>query len=302
MRQCATLPLLSESPGRCLLATPAKINLFLELLGRQSDGYHAIETLMLTINLYDTLEFRLRDDGRIMLHCDHPQLPSGPGNLSYRAAAALQSVSGCRFGVDLRLTKRIPHQAGLGGGSSDAAATLFALNRLWRLNWPRQELQTIAASLGSDISFFLSPPAAWCTGRGERVEPEQPGARFDFVVVKPSLGLSTAEVYQRATVPSRGISGLSAREALRAGDPVRLAQGLHNRLQEAAFAAAPAVREVYTRLQETKPLGCLLSGSGSCVFALCRNRADAARVAREYARNAATLDPELRILTVRSMR
>ena len=288
---CRTGPLLSESPGRCLLATPAKLNLFLELLGRRSDGYHTIETLMLAVNLYDTLEYRRRDDGRLVVQCDTPEIPGGPENLVWRAAAALQAAAGGRLGADIRLSKRIPHQAGLGGGSSDAAATLFALNRLWNLNWPQEELQQIAATLGSDIGFFLSAPAAWCTGRGELVEPEHLGGRFDFVIVKPAMGLSTAEVYRRASIPSQNISGSTVRESLRSGD----------RLQEAAFAAAPVVRDLYHELLETKPLGCLLSGSGSCVFALCRNQADAARIARQFAWKTSTAYPGYRIFTVRSV-
>src|SRR5262249_19298604 len=142
-----------------------------------------------------------RDDpsGRLSLECDTPGVvPTGPENLVLRAASALKQMTGTARGAVIRLTKRIPTEAGLGGGSSDAAATIAALERLWRLALSQESRLAVAATVGSDVGFFLSPPAGWCTGRGELVEPAPVGRVLDLVVVKPPVGLSTAAVYGRA--------------------------------------------------------------------------------------------------------
>jgi 4-diphosphocytidyl-2-C-methyl-D-erythritol kinase len=266
------------------------------VLGKRPDGYHAIETLILAVDLFDTLEIRDDPAGRLSLECDPPGLPAGPGNLVWKAARALDPARGAA----VRLVKRVPTEAGLGGGSSDAAAALAALNRLWGLNRSRAELLPVAAAVGSDVGFFLSPPAGWCTGRGERVEPEPVGRPLDLVIVKPEVGLSTADVYRRVTVPAAPVSGEPAREALRAGDPERVARCLHNRLQDAAFAARPAVERVFRRLLGCRPLGGLVSGSGSSVFAVCRDRADAVRVAAEFGSARAPADESSQVFVVRS--
>ena len=275
---------------------PAKVNLFLEVLSKRPDGYHAVETLILAVTLFDTLEVRDDPAGRITLECDPPGLPAGPGNLVYKAADALRRAAGTGRGAAVRLTKRIPTEAGLGGGSSDAAATIAALARLWELDLTRERLLAAAAEVGSDVGFFLSPPAGWCTGRGEVVEPEEVGRPLDLVVVKPPVGLSTAEVYRRVTIPAEPVSGDAARRALRSGDPEAVARSLHNRLQGPAFAAEPAVEAAFRRLDACGALGCLLSGSGSSVFAVCRDRADAARVAEKYRES----DSTSQVFTVRS--
>jgi 4-diphosphocytidyl-2-C-methyl-D-erythritol kinase len=159
---------------------------------------------------------------------------------------------------------------------------LAALNGLWGLNLSRRELLPVAAAVGSDVGAFLAPPAAWCTGRGELVEPEAVGGEFHFVVVKPPVGCPTAEVYRRVNVPERPREGSALRAALRRGDADHLAHDLHNRLQSAAFALRPELVAVARRLADCRPLGWQLSGSGSALFAVCRDRADALRVAQEY--------------------
>lgn len=273
---------LPAGPDARLTWAPAKVNLFLEVLGKRSDGYHEVETLILAVDLFDTLEVRDDESGRLSLECDPPGLPTGADNLVYQAADALRRAAGLGRGAAVRLTKRVPSEAGLGGGSSDAAAAIAALDAVWRLGLSRNDLLAVAAAVGSDVGFFLTPPAGWCTGRGERVEPVPVGRPLDLVVVKPPVGLSTADVYRRVRVPEKPYTGEAARDALRAGDPEAVANALFNRLQEAAFAAAPEVERAYRRLAGCGPLGCLVSGSGSSVFAVCRDRADAARVAGRY--------------------
>ena len=169
---------------------------------------------------------------------------------------------------------------------------------------PRSELQAIAATVGSDVGFFLTPGAGWCTGRGEVVEPVSVGGEFHLVVVKPAVGCPTAEVYRRVAVPAIPVDGAAVWAAVRAGDAVGLAGTLHNRLQPAAFVLRPEVEAVFRRLSACGPLGCLLSGSGSSVFAVCRDRADAVRVAGRYRSSGPQPDgPSAdRVFVVRSVR
>src|SRR5262249_44342876 len=155
-------PMLTERHGdTVVIQAPAKVNLFLEVLGKRADGYHEIATLMVAVGLYDTLEFTDEPAGRVLLACDHAELSTGSDNLVCRAAALLRHRTGCARGAAIRLVKRIPLAAGLAGGSSDAAAALAGLNMLWQLGLNRRELASLGAELGSDVAFFFSPPAAW---------------------------------------------------------------------------------------------------------------------------------------------
>lgn len=295
-------PAFPAGAGGLVVAAPAKLNLFLEVTGKRADGFHALETLMVAVNLFDTLEFHPRADAALHLTCDPPGLPTGPDNLVYQAADRLRArANRPDLGATIRLTKRIPAQAGLAGGSSDAAATLLGLNRVWALDLPPADLAEVAAEVGSDVAFFLGPPAAWCTGRGEVVSPEVAPASFAAVLVCPPVGLGTADVYRRLTVPESPRDGTAVREAFRAGDVEALGAALFNRLQGPAFALAPAVEAVYSRLARLSPAGCLMSGSGSAVFAPCRSSEDAARVAREFRAARPPGEPESRVLVVRTL-
>jgi 4-diphosphocytidyl-2-C-methyl-D-erythritol kinase len=260
--------------------TPAKVNLFLEVLARRPDGYHELATLMTAVSLYDTLEFKEEPGGATTLHCDHPSLSTGPDNLICRAVELVRRQSGRSDGVDIRLWKRIPMMAGLAGGSSDAAATLAGLNRLWRLGWDREQLVRLSAELGSDVAFFFAGSAAWCTGRGERIEPLRLGRPLDFVLVSPPAGLSTADVFRGVTVPAEPRTGDDVRRAAEQGDVRELGRLLHNRLQPAAERLCPAVSGLLARLAGLGPVGQLMTGSGSSVFALCRDPAEALILAR----------------------
>jgi 4-diphosphocytidyl-2-C-methyl-D-erythritol kinase len=288
--------------GGVVLAAPAKLNLFLEVLGKRPDGYHALETLMVAVDLFDTLELRPLAGGAIELECEPPGLPTGPENLVYKAAERLRaSANRPELGAAIRLTKRIPAQAGMAGGSSDAATTIQGLNEVWKLGLGTAELARVAAEVGSDVAFFLQPPAAWCTGRGEVVEPERGGRAFDFVVVNPPVGVSTAAAFRALQVPATPRSGAATRDAFRAGDANALGASLFNRLQGPAFGLAPLVEVVYRRLAGLNPAGCLMSGSGSAVFALCRNRADAVQLAAAFRAATPPGEPESRVSTVRSL-
>ncbi len=291
--------LIRRHPAGLVVRTPAKVNLHLEILKRRDDCYHELATLMVAVNLYDTLEFTEDPSGTVTLRCDREELSTGPENLICRAAELVRHWAGYAGGVSIRLRKRIPLAAGLAGGSSDAAATLAALNRLWRLGWDRARLAELGAELGSDVSFFFATPAAWCTGRGERVEPLTLGRTLDLVLVCPPVGLSTAEVFRNLTVPVEPRSGKEVREAVRRGDVEEVGRHLFNRLQPVAERLCPAVASATERLARLGPAGQLMSGSGSTVFALCRDAGEALRLTRTLSPAREARDGE-RVLSVRS--
>jgi 4-diphosphocytidyl-2-C-methyl-D-erythritol kinase len=273
--------MISERKGVAVLArAPAKVNLFLEVLRKRPDGYHEIATLMVAVSLYDTLEFTEEESGRLELTCDEPSLSCGPDNLVWRAAELLRQRYGVSRGARIRLTKRIPLAAGLAGGSSDAAATLAGLNRLWDLGLSRPELATRAAELGSDVAFFFATPAAWCTGRGEIVTPTPLGKPLHLLLACPDAGLATADVYRGVTLPDKPLDGQAIRQALAGGDLREVGRELYNRLQPAAEKLCPEVVETYARLGKGGALGRLMSGSGTSVFALCAGRREAVDSAR----------------------
>lgn len=297
-----TQPVFPAGPAGLVVAAPAKLNLFLEVRGKRPDGYHDLETLMVGIDLYDTLELQPAPGGHITLTCDPPGLSTGPDNLVWKAADRLRTAAGRPdLGASIRLTKRIPMQAGLAGGSSDAAAALVGLNRVWKLDLPKPELAAVAAAVGSDVAFFLDLPAAWCTGRGEIVSPEPPWAAFHVVLVCPPVGLATADVFRRLTVPDTPASGDAARAAFRAGDPAALGAALFNRLEAPAVDLAPLVGAVYSRLAGLNPAGCRMSGSGSAVFAVARSADDAARLAAAFRAATPPGEPASRVLRVRTL-
>ncbi len=257
---------------------PAKLNLYLEILGRRSDGYHDLESLMVTVDLFDRLTFADNDSGTITLTCDDPTLPTGPENLVVKAAEALRRATGCQRGATIHLEKTIPAQAGLAGGSSDAAATLVALDRLWKLDTRPGELDALAGTVGSDVAFFRHGPSAVCRGRGEEVEPFPLSGPLTFVLVCPKFGVGTADVYRRLTPPEKPRQIGPFLEALASGNTATIGKHLFNRLQPIAETLCPALQEVEHALASVGSIldGHLMSGSGSSYFGLASSP-DAAR-------------------------
>ena len=249
---------------------PAKLNLFLHIEGRRDDGFHLLDSLMVPIDWCDTLHFEMRRDGRIT-RCDLAlALPAD--DLCTRAARALQRASATDLGVEIGIVKRIPWGAGLGGGSSDAASTLLALNRLWALDWPLEALMPIGLSLGADVPFFLGGGAARVGGIGERLQPADVTPAW-FAVVKPAEGLSTKAVFSspevaRAVAAAR-IVGFSERQQELPGDIA-----WRNDLQAAAEALCPDVVMACARLFEVFG-NSRVTGSGSAVFARAGSIGDA---------------------------
>jgi 4-diphosphocytidyl-2-C-methyl-D-erythritol kinase len=267
--------------GGVEVLAPAKLNLFLEVLGRRPDGFHEIETLMVTVDLFDTLALTELDSGDIILECDDPTLPTGNENLVVKAAERLKAATKCPRGVRISLKKAIPAQAGLAGGSSDAAATLVALDLLWDLGMAAPALDAVAAQIGSDVAFFLHGPSAICRGRGEQVEALATGRPLHCVLVVPEVGLSTADVYRNLRPPERPRPIGPASEALAQGEPEALGRSLFNRLQPVAETLRPELIRVRDALANLDPplAGSLMSGSGSAYFGLGRDSAAAHRAA-----------------------
>jgi 4-diphosphocytidyl-2-C-methyl-D-erythritol kinase len=274
-----------------IVRAPAKLNLFFEVLGKRIDGYHEIETLMVPISLYDELVATSEPDGLIRVACRWAapaygatdafgELPTDEENLAARAVKLLRARAGVEHGLRLELIKRIPTAAGLGGGSSDAAAALLAANVVWNLGWTRAVLAEVAAELGSDVPFFLGRGAAICRGRGERIEPLAGIGTIHFVVVRPPQGLSTAMVYAGCAVAQipRHVAPLV--EALQRGDTRHMGQLIHNRLERAAESLSPWIGRLRREFAKQDCLATQMSGSGTSYFGICRHARHAGRVAR----------------------
>lgn len=244
---------------------PAKVNLTLRVLGRRDDGFHEIETVMVPITLADRLEINLRADHDVRLTCSDPSVPSDASNLGHRAAAAFAKHTGMKFGVDIHIEKKIPHGAGLGGGSSDAAAVLVALDRLLATKMPTEELERVAATLGSDIPFFIRSQPAICRGRGEIIEPFEGLPPADILLVKPPFPIPTPWAYQawaNSEKPSATFQQFHGSISLvnDLENPV-FSKYLLLPVLKSALRAHPAVSAA------------MMSGSGSTIFAILRDSA-----------------------------
>lgn len=256
------------------LRCPAKLNLFLEILGRRPDGYHELSTVMAPVSLYDTLT--LTEAKGFTLEVDGPPLPgTNTVEKAYRAVASRRRIPGVRA----KLLKGIPAGSGMGGGSSDAAAMIEGLDRLFDLGLDRHE---VAATIGSDVNFFLERGPALCTGRGEKVAPIPGGAGLHAVILWPGFSLSTAAVYSRVrqfltSTPHhvRDFSNSFARGGARELEAV-----LFNRLEQASFALHPELAALRGRLAGLLPNGARMTGSGSALYGLCGSAAEAGRLAR----------------------
>ncbi len=267
--------------GRLVVWAPAKVNLFLEVLGKRLDGYHELETLMVAVNLYDTLVFQEEKSGAIEFRTDDATIPRGPTNLVVRSAHLLREETGSQGrGASIWLRKRIPAAAGLGGGSSDAAATLAALNALWKLGLPLTELSALGARLGSDVPFFFHTPAAVGRGRGELLTPISIPNPLHLVLVCPEEGVSTAEVYRRLIVPNARRRIEPVLESLARGDSVELGRQIFNRLEATACQLCPAITTAHEAIRASGLAGPIVTGSGSASFALAPNRLVAVAAAR----------------------
>ena len=250
--------------------TPAKVNLGLHVHGKREDGFHELETIFQMVSLFDDVELELLSSG-IKLECDMPGIPTDDTNLVCKAALLLRKsyqVEG--KGVSIRLKKKIPFGAGLGGGSGNAAGVLMGLNRLWDLNIEREKLFTLAAELGSDVPFFLTSPCALGKGRGERLKVLEPCPKFQVLLVFPGFPIATSWVYQnlRLKLTKRPNNISILRKNLSLSDITSLGSQLYNDLESVVIQKFPEVKVVKDELWAWGALGVLLSGSGSAVFGI----------------------------------
>ncbi|MDE2605443.1 MAG: 4-(cytidine 5'-diphospho)-2-C-methyl-D-erythritol kinase [Burkholderiales bacterium] len=257
------------------VAAPAKLNLFLHVTGRRADGYHLLQSAFVLLDWHDSLHFERRPGGRLSREDVGAALPEE--DLTLRAARALQQATGCGEGAHIVLEKRLPAEAGLGGGSSDAASSLLALNRLWQLGLSLAQLEQVGLALGADVPFFLRGRSAWVEGVGERITPVAlPPARF--AVVKPPRGLATKDIFSHPALKrdsdSATISGFAA-------DPWGFG---HNDLEPVARQLCPEVGEAVEWLG-SQGLPARMTGSGSAVFALLPPGAVLGQAPAHWARN-----------------
>ena len=245
---------------------PAKLNLFLHVTGRRADGYHELQTLFQLVDLADTLAISVREDGRI----DRPEGlrdVSPEADLTVRAARALQGASGTRLGATLKVRKRIPRGSGLGGGSSDAATTLVALNELWKCGLTLGELSTLGATLGADVPVFVQGSSAWAEGVGERLTTVTLPVRW-YLIIHPGVAVSTQDVFQAPEL-TRNSPLITIRAFFESGG--------RNDCEPVVRAKEPEVAEVLDWLSRLAPAR--LTGTGSCVFAACESAPEAERLA-----------------------
>jgi len=246
---------------------PAKLNLMLHIVGRRPDGYHELQTVFQLIDLCDRLDIRVRDDG-VISRPDGPPGVSEDADLTVRAARALQQATGSTAGAEIRVHKRIPVGGGLGGGSSDAATVLVALNHLWRTGLTSAQIAAIGGKLGADVPIFVAGRSAWAEGIGEQLEPVTLGKDSWYVVIFPGVAVPTAAVFQAPEL-TRNSPPTTMRGFLETGG--------RNDCEPVVRAHFPAVGEALDWLGQHAPAR--LTGTGSCVFAKFARAADAERVA-----------------------
>ncbi len=274
----------------------AKINLFLEILGKRPDGFHEIDTVMAPISLHDSLRITSTPDPNIRL-TGRFELPIryreteldlarandfwGEKNLVWRAAKLLQEKSGQPNGCSIELIKRIPSEAGLGGASSDAAATIIGLNRLWNLGLSHETQCQYASQIGSDVPFFLQNKFARCRGRGEKVESIERQLRLPIVICKPPTGLSTAKVYANyKNVDQITCNCSKMLRVLNCANARKIAGAMHNGLETSARALTPWISRISYQFSQLGSLGHQMSGSGTSYFGLFANPTTAQRATR----------------------
>ncbi len=285
------------STGAVTLPCPAKLNLSLAVLARRPDGFHELESLMVPVDLADTLTLRLaaspgvslavRFGGELITPRGRPlarDVPTDAKNLVVRAVTALAEAAGIEPRVEIELVKRIPSGAGLGGGSSDAATAIAAAAAAWGLDWPQERLATLAAAIGSDVPWFFAGGPAIASGRGERVVAVPPLSPLAAVIACPATGLSTAAVYQAChPEPERAGEAERLAAAIAAGDLRQALPLVHNSLEAPARGLCGDIDRLLADLGWAGGLCPKLTGSGSACFTLCRTLADAEAIAARLA-------------------
>lgn len=256
---------------KIVLSAPAKINLTLDVLGKRQDGFHEVKMIMQTIDLADTITLVLADetaDQTIELRCSNDLVPTNEANLAFKAAKLLQERFKVPYGVLIEIEKNIPIEAGLAGGSTDAAATLKGLNELWKLGLSLEQLMEIGADLGSDVPFCILQGTALAFGRGEKLLPLNPIPQLDIILVKPAFGVSTKEVYSNFSLDKVDTHPKTDEmlKAIEEGNREEIVALGANLLESVTLKLYPEVAKLKKAMESTGLKGVLMSGSGPTVF------------------------------------
>lgn len=262
------------------LKSRAKINLSIDVLGKREDGYHLVEMIMQTIDLYDLIEINEKDNDQITIKSTSDEIPLDCNNLVYKAANLIKKTFNINKGVEIHIKKNIPVAAGMAGGSSNAAAALVGLNKLWNLNLSNQQLEKIGLKLGADVPFCINGGAVLASGIGEELTPIK-GLTKDvcILVCKPDLFVSTKEVYE--CIDSKDIDKRPNNkfliECLKNEDTRQLAENMFNVLEGVTMDKHPVIQQIKDIMTNNRALGAMMSGSGPTVFGLYENREDAVK-------------------------
>ena len=289
---------ISTSSSVVTIFAPAKVNLILRILDRRADGFHNLWSLMQTVGLEDEIAIQCNPHhADIKLQCDSLSLSTDHTNLVHRAAAAVLQRSGLKVGVEISLIKRIPMGAGLGGGSSDAAATIIGLNRLLKLGWSAMDMAQVGQVLGSDVPFFFFAPSATVAGRGEQVNAIRVSGSRWVVLVNPGFPVETKWAYQQLSATRSGVQPLSDSHA-RLGGATHLSWDqvidvAENDFEIPVYAAYPVLRELKQQLLTEGAEVALLSGSGATVFGVFQDESGA-----QQARARLQTNPQLKVFAV----
>lgn len=252
------------------IRAPAKLNLRLKVTGRRPDGYHELVSIMIPVDLFDLLELTLGQGRGIRLTCEGGRVPTDESNLAFRAARSFFSKTGVKEQVSIKLIKNIPVAAGMGGGSSDAAAILMALNELWSKPLSSSEIQDLAVGLGADVPFFLEGKPCLARGIGEILEPLESWPKWWFVIVRPPIEVSTSWVYENLKLELT-MGEYNYIKKLLSHGPIPIPQILENDLERVTSATFPIVETIKKGLIQTGALGALMTGSGPSVFGVFPN-------------------------------
>jgi len=275
-----------------VLNSYAKLNLYLEVLGRRKDGYHNIRTLFERIDLSDKIILKSRRDKKIKILCNSPEVPLDNANLAFRSARLLQDTFRLDKGVDIRIKKNIPIGAGLGGGSSNAAAVLVGLNRLWNLKLAKNRLITLARRIGSDVPFFIyNIPFAQATACGDRIKllNKLHYLRLWHILVVPKIAISTPTIYRKwdtyskLTEPDYDVKILTL--ALKKRDSFLIARSLFNDLEKITAKLYPVIGRIKKKLKALGIKSILMSGSGPAVFGIASSRKEAVALSKQLKKN-----------------
>ena len=257
---------------KIFVKAPAKINLSLDVLHKRPDGYHELEMIMTTVDLADRIELAMNDQGEIAIKSQAQYVPSDERNLAYRAAHLLKTRFQVKHGVDIYIDKQIPVSAGLGGGSSDAAAVLRGLNQLWDLQLSQDELAEIGLEIGSDVPFCVYGGTALVRGRGERITPLPAPPNCWVVLAKPPIGVSTREIYEKlnlAEISHPDTGGMV--DALLNHDYNAICERMENVLESVTFKLYPEVERMKKHMESFQPDGLVMSGTGPTLYALVKH-------------------------------